>query len=112
MRFVYQVDQDFIELKASNWIGSEMLFVNGQLIQKRFNFSPSSNHQITLSNGLCCRFQVFIDPTHEQLVCRIYKQNELLARLVQHKSRQTLIHKYINGFLCILSLIALALMSY
>lgn len=111
MRFQYQVDQDIIELKASNWFGLEEVFLNGQSVIKTYNFSPFSNHKVKLTNGHNCRFQLFVDPTNNQVVCRVYKKEQLLARLTQHKKEQNTINKIINGVLILIGIGSIALFS-
>ena len=109
VRFQYQVDQDIVELKASNWFGLEEMFLNGRPIKRTYNFSPISDHSIKLSNGHKCRFQLFVDPTNNQVVCRVYKKGKLLARLTQHQQTQYTTNKFINGALMIIGIISLAL---
>ena len=106
MRFQYQVDQDIIELKASNWFGIEELFLNGQSIKRVFNFSPSSDHRIKLSNGHNCRFQIFVDPTNNKVVCRVYKKDQLLARLTHNPKKQDTVTRIINGVLIVIGIVA------
>lgn len=81
--FKYDLNQDIVELKASNWNGFERLFINGEKVSSKFNFGPTSEHKVELTNGINCRFQLMIDPQTEQLMCRIYKQNKLVASLKQ-----------------------------
>ncbi|MBM7074270.1 hypothetical protein JQC92_19950 [Shewanella sp. 202IG2-18] len=111
MRFQYQVDQDIVELKASNWFGMEELFLNGQSVKKVFNFSPSSDHKIKLSNGHNCRFQMFVDPTHNNVVCRVYKKDQLLARLTQNQNKQDTVNRIVNCALIAIGLGFIALFS-
>ncbi len=81
--FKYDLNQNNIELKASNWSGFEQLFINGQRVSSKFNLGLTSEHSVKLSNGINCRFQLLIDPQTEQLMCRIYQQNKLVASLKQ-----------------------------
>ncbi len=111
MRFQYQVDQDTVELKASNWFGLEELFLNGQPVKRTYNFSPFSDHSIRLSNGHNCRFQLFVDPSNNEVVCRVYKKDKLLARLTHHKRTQNTAHNIINGVLIVIGIISLALFT-
>ncbi len=92
--FKYQVDQDDIELQTSSWSGLERLLFNGQVISSRLNFNPFSNHDISLSNGQKCRFQLLVDPSSQQLICRIYKKEQLLASLKQGNKTYNL--KYVQ----------------
>lgn len=81
--FKYDLNQDIVELKASNWNGFERLFINGKKVSSKFNFGPTSEHKVELTNGINCCLQLMIDPQTEQLMCRIYKQNKLVASLKQ-----------------------------
>lgn len=81
--FKYDLNQNSVELKASNWSGFEQLFINGQRVSSKFNLGPTSEHNVKLSDGINCRFLLMIDPQTEQLMCRIYKQNKLVASLKQ-----------------------------
>ncbi|WP_133407127.1 hypothetical protein [Parashewanella tropica] len=86
VRFQYQVDQDSVELQASNWFGMERLIVNGEQVTQKININNTSSHQFKLSNGKNCRFQMFVDPITEGLVCRIYKNEQLVTSLKQTKT--------------------------
>lgn len=81
--FKYDLNQHIVELKASNWNGFERLFINGRKVSSKFNLGPTSEHKIELTDGIHCRLQLLIDPQTEQLMCRIYKQNKLVASLKQ-----------------------------
>ncbi|RJY06464.1 hypothetical protein D5R81_17705 [Parashewanella spongiae] len=96
VRFKYQVDQDDIELQTSSWSGMERLLFNGKVISSRLNFNPFSNHDIALSNGHKCRFQLLVDPSSQQLICRIYKKEQLVASLKQSKKSYSKNLKYLQ----------------
>ncbi|SQH76325.1 conserved protein of unknown function [Shewanella benthica] len=93
--FRYDLNQDVIELQASNWCGLEQVFVNGKRVSRKLNFGQNSEHNIQLNDGNPCRFQLLIDPTSEEMICRIYKSNCLITSIHQgkenlSKSRRTL----------------------
>ena len=83
--FKYDLNQDSIELQASNWSGLERVFVNGQMVSSKLNFGQNSIHSVKLKDGNPCRFQLLIDPQTDELTCRIYKRNQLIASLKQGK---------------------------
>ncbi|MCG9711640.1 hypothetical protein L1D32_13220 [Shewanella insulae] len=83
--FKYHFNQDLVELQASNWIGLEQVFVNGKRVSRKLNFGPKSEHEVQLHSGDPCKFQLFIDPNSEQMICRIYKQNRLITSIKQGK---------------------------
>ncbi|RLV58389.1 hypothetical protein D5018_17535 [Parashewanella curva] len=105
VRFQYQIDQDTVELQACNWFGMERLIVNGEQVAKRININNSSSHHFQLSSGKHCRFQMFVDPVSDLLICRIYKNETLLASLKQGRQNRAREHKKLNTALIILVII-------
>ena len=83
--FKYDLNQDVIELKASNWCGLEQVYINGKMVSRKLNFKQRSEHEIQLDDGNPFKFQLLIDPKSEQMVCRIYKKNFLIASIKQGK---------------------------
>ena len=83
--FKYALNQDNIELQASSWSGLEQTYINGQRVSRKLNFSQCSEHNLVLKDGKRAQLRLFLDPTTEQLVCRIYKQNHLVTCLKQGK---------------------------
>ncbi|MFV0594300.1 hypothetical protein [Shewanella sp.] len=84
--FKYELNQDSVELQASDWFGIERVFVNGQMVSRKLNFGPNSVHKIQLKDGEDCSFKLFIDPQTDELTCRIYKHNQLITSLKQGKN--------------------------
>ncbi|QLE85835.1 MULTISPECIES: hypothetical protein [Shewanella] len=107
--FKYDLNQDFIELQASNWNGLERVFVNGKMVSKKLNFSKNSEHHFQLDNGTSCKFQLLIDPSTEQLVCRIFKKNNLVTSLKQGKDNLLASQHAMQGMVLFSSIAALAL---
>ena len=85
--FRYDLNQDVIDLQASNWCGLEQVFVNGKRVSRKLNFGHNSEHNIQLNDGNPCRFQLLIDPTSEEMICRIYKSNRLITCIHQGKQK-------------------------
>lgn len=85
--FKYQLNQNNIVLKVSNWCGLERVFVDGKLVSQKFNFGISSKHNVVLNNGKKCRLQLLIDSQTNLLSCRVYKQNNLVTTLRQGKKQ-------------------------
>ncbi|WOT06510.1 hypothetical protein [Shewanella youngdeokensis] len=83
--FKYDLNHENIEVQASNWCGLEQTFVNGQRVSSKLNFGHQSEHSVTLKDGKPATLHLFLDPTTEQLICEIYKQNNLVACLKQGK---------------------------
>ncbi|WP_308443257.1 hypothetical protein, partial [Shewanella sp. KT0246] len=83
--FKYHLNQEKIELLASDWIGLERVLVNDKIVSTKVNFGQRSTHKIKLNNGKPCRLQLLIDPQTERLTCKLYKQNEFIASLKQGK---------------------------
>ncbi|MCH1931366.1 hypothetical protein L9G16_14355 [Shewanella sp. A25] len=84
--FKYELNNDSVELQASDWFGLERVFVNGQQVSSKLNFGPKSVHNICLNDGQQCSFKLFIDPQTDELTCRIYKHNQLITSLKQGKN--------------------------
>lgn len=87
IKFSYLLNQDNIELRASNWCGLERVLINGKVVSRKFNFGLQSMHDVLLNNGKKCRFQLVVDPQTELISCRIYKQNQLVTILKQGKKQ-------------------------
>ncbi|MCL1060370.1 hypothetical protein L2729_20610 [Shewanella gelidimarina] len=83
--FKYDLNQENIELQASNWCGLEQAYVNGKRVSRKLNFGHQSEHNVMLKDGKPARLHLCLDPMTEQLICRIYKQNNLVASLKQGK---------------------------
>ena len=83
--FKYALNQDYIELQASNWCGLEQMYINGKRASRKLNFGLQSEHSLTLNDGKAAKLQLLLDPKTEQLTCKIYKQNNLVASLKQGK---------------------------
>ncbi|MGS0680174.1 hypothetical protein ACVBIL_03320 [Shewanella sp. 125m-7] len=83
--FKYALNQDNIELQASNWCGLEQMYINGKRVSRKLNFGQQSEHSIVLNDGKPAKLYLLLDPMTEQLICRIYKQNNLVASLRQEK---------------------------
>ncbi|GIU27207.1 hypothetical protein L2719_11655 [Shewanella schlegeliana] len=83
--FKFAINQDDIELQASDWCGLEKIYINGQHISSKLNFSQQSEYTLMLNDGKAAKLHLLLDPITEQLVCRIYKQNNLVASLKQGK---------------------------
>ncbi|AQS35737.1 hypothetical protein Sps_00539 [Shewanella psychrophila] len=81
--FRYDLNQDVIELQASNWCGLEQVYINGKRVSRKLNFGQNSEHNIQLNDGKPFRFQLFIDPTSEEMICRIYKSNSFITSINQ-----------------------------
>lgn len=83
--FKYSLNQDAVELQASNWNGIERVFVNGEMVSSKLNFAGQSEHTVALKDGHRAKFQLLIDPQTEEIMCRIYKKGVLIASLKQGK---------------------------
>ncbi|MGS0675301.1 hypothetical protein [Shewanella sp. 0m-4] len=84
--FKYALNQDNIELQASNWSGLEQMYINGKRVSSKLNFGQQSEHSLVLNDGKPAKLHLFLDPKTEQLVCQIYKQNHLVTILRQGKT--------------------------
>ncbi len=84
--FKYELNDNSVELQASDWFGIERVFVNGQRVSSKFNFGPNSIHDVCLNDGQQCCFKLFLDPQTDELTCRIYKHNQLVISLKQGKN--------------------------
>jgi len=102
--FKYDLNQDVVELQASNWCGLEQVFVNGKMVSRKLNFSQNSEHKIQLHDGNPYRFHLLIDPTSEQMVCRIYKKNNLITSINQGKENLLQSRKLVQNMLVFLTL--------
>ncbi|WP_394202098.1 hypothetical protein [Shewanella waksmanii] len=108
--FKYDLNQDFIELQASNWSGLERVFVNGKMVSKKLNFSKNSEHHFQLENGTSCKFQLLIDPNTEQLICRVFKKNNLVTSLKQGKDNLLASQHAMQGMILVSSLAVFGLL--
>ncbi|MGL5392002.1 MAG: hypothetical protein ACRDA8_11635 [Shewanella sp.] len=110
IRFKYALNGNELELQASNWNGLERVLVNGQQVSRKRNFKPQREHSIQRKGGERCKFEVLIDPQTNELMCRIYKQNQLVTSLKQGKdnllaSQRLLQHSTLFfGLLCLFTL--------
>lgn len=85
VKFKYALNQDDIELRASDWCGLEKIYINGKHVSSKLNFSQQSEYTLVLNDGKAAKLHLLLDPITEQLICRIYKQNNLVASLKQGK---------------------------
>ncbi|MCG9697020.1 hypothetical protein [Shewanella sp. Isolate11] len=108
--FKHDFNQDLVELKASDWCGLEQVFVNGKRVSRKLNFGPKSEHQVQLRNGIPCKFQLFIDPNSEQMICRIYKQNRLITSIKQGNANLLQSRQWLYGVVCLSALASLGLL--
>ncbi|QQX82562.1 hypothetical protein JK628_13650 [Shewanella sp. KX20019] len=83
--FKYDLNQENIELQASNWCGLEQAYVDGKRVSRKVNFGHQSEHNVVLKDGKPAKLHLFLDPRTEQITCLIYKQNNLVASLKQGK---------------------------
>lgn len=51
IRFKYDLNQDVVELQASNWSGLERVFVNGQMVSHKLNLSLRANIRFNLKTA-------------------------------------------------------------
>ncbi|MFQ6371709.1 hypothetical protein [Shewanella sp. YIC-542] len=108
VRFSYNVAQHLLELQASDWTGMERLYVDGELVSRKFSFSPQSEHRVRLHNGDSCRCQLLYDPNRAQTLCRIYHQGKLLTSL-----KHTEPSRFYNGYqLLLLAGLSCLLLAY
>lgn len=105
IHFKYDITPDVVELQASNWSGLERVFVNGQMVSHKLNFKPQSEHTIQLKDGAPCKFKLLIDPQTDELMCRIYKQNKLVASLKQGKENVLVSRRYWQHIVIVISLL-------
>ncbi len=77
------------------------------MVSKKLNFSKNSEHHFQLDNGTSCKFQLLIDPSTEQLVCRIFKKNNLVTSLKQGKDNLYAPWLGITGFIVISLMLSL-----
>ena len=108
--FKYELNQDSVELQASDWFGIERVFVNGQMVSSKLNFGPNSVHTIQLNDGNQCCFKLFIDPQTDELTCRIYKHNQLITSLKQGKNNLVQYQRLQQGLLFGSTLVLLAIL--
>lgn len=108
--FKYDLNQDEVELQASNWCGLEQVFINGERVSRKLNFSHNSEHKINLNDGKPCRFQLLIDPTSEEMICRIYKSNSLITSLNQGKENLIQSRKFLQNLVIFITLSSLILL--
>ncbi|QSX28649.1 hypothetical protein [Shewanella cyperi] len=111
--FKYDLNQHRVELQASNWCGLERVFVDGQMVSSKLNFGQQSEHAVPLGDGNPCKFQLLIDPQTEELMCRIYKRNELVASLKQGKQNLIQSQRMVQqGMIMCCSLVLVALLLF
>lgn len=108
--FKYDFNQDEVVLQASNWCGLEQVFVNGERVSRKLNFGQRSEHNVHLKDGKPCRFQLLIDPTSEQLICRIYKSNNLITSINQGKESLSQSRKLLQNLVVFTTLSSLLLL--
>lgn len=110
--FRYDLNQDVIELQASNWCGLEQVFINGKRVSSKLHFGQHSEHNIQLNDGNPCRFQLFIDPASEEMICRIYKSNKLITSIYQGKENLIKSRKLVRDLIIFTTLSGLLLLIF
>ncbi|MFT5235026.1 MAG: hypothetical protein ACI90A_000388 [Shewanella sp.] len=108
--FKYDLNQDVVELQASNWCGLEQVYINGQRVSRKLNFKQNSIHNVLLENGNSFKFQLLIDPLSEQVVCRIYKKNNLITSIKQGKENLKQSRKSLQNYAIFFTLSSLLLL--
>ncbi|MEC4725406.1 hypothetical protein HWQ46_07585 [Shewanella sp. D64] len=108
--FKYDLNQDVVELQASDWCGLEQVYINGKRVSRKLNFGQNSEHNIQLDDGNNCKFQLLIDPSSEQMVCRIYKRNNLIASIKQGKKNLLQSRKSLQNWTIFFTLSSLLLL--
>lgn len=105
VKFQYGVNQQLIEIKASNWCGLEQIYLDGKCVSRKINFSQQSEHCIQLKNGDPANFQLFLDPTTKALVCRIYDKDHLITSLKQTQHEVIRCKRFIQEFILVAALL-------
>ncbi|MCL1126794.1 hypothetical protein [Shewanella surugensis] len=105
VKFQYDVDQQLVEIKASNWCGLEQIFLDGKCVSRKINFSQHSEHSIQLKNGDLTNFRLFLDPTTKALVCHIYDKNQLIISLTQAQYEVIRCRRFIQEFILVSALL-------
>ena len=105
VKFQYDVNQQSIEISASNWCGLEKIYLDGKCVSRKINFTQQSEHSIRLNNGEAANFQLFLDPTTKALNCRIYNQDHLVTCLRQAKSEVVRCRRFIQDFILVSALL-------
>ncbi|GGI90931.1 hypothetical protein GCM10007978_30810 [Shewanella hanedai] len=108
--FKYDLNQDVVELQASNWCGLEQVYINGKRVSRKLNFGQNSEHNVQLKDGNSCKFQLLIDPSSELMVCRIYKKNNLIASIKQGKENLKQSRKALQNWAIFFTLSSLLLL--
>ena len=108
--FKYDFTQDVVELQASDWCGLEQVFVNGKRVSRKLNFGPKSEHQIKLHDGKPCKFQLFIDPNSEQMICRIYNHTRLITSIKQGKQNLLQSRQLLQGLVFFIAVCSLGML--
>jgi hypothetical protein len=75
------------------------------MVSRKLNFKPQSEHYIQLKDGNPCKFTLLIDPQTDELMCRIYKQNKLIASLKQGKKNLLASRRYLQQSVILVSLL-------
>ncbi|WP_298772102.1 hypothetical protein [uncultured Shewanella sp.] len=105
VKFQYDVNQQSIEINASNWCGLEKIYLDGKCVSRKINFTQQSEHNIQLKNGEAANFQLFLDPTTKALNCRIYSRDHLITCLQQTKSEVVRCRRFIQDFILVSALL-------
>lgn len=93
IHFKYDFGPDVVELHVSSWCGLEQVFVNRRRVSCKLNFKRRSLHQIELTDGRQCQFELLIDPVADALMCRVYAHNQFVTSLKQHQA-QLILNRY------------------
>ncbi|MGI2261536.1 hypothetical protein [Shewanella sp. GXUN23E] len=73
--FLHRHQGHTFRFQASNWMGWETLWVDDELICRRFSISPQAEYNVKTTNGGNYRLTTLVEPDSQLIICRLYRHH-------------------------------------
>ncbi|MCF1426605.1 MAG: hypothetical protein LPD71_01710 [Shewanella sp.] len=97
--FLHQHQGHTFRFQASNWMGWEKLWVDDELISRRFNISPHAEYVVKTASGNNYRLTTLVEPDSHLIICRLYRHHnrafEHVCSIKQGRDHQMRQNRYL-----------------